>query len=52
MKGFLSEMLALADRAQNMTLRAPLKLLISYDEEIGCVGMRHMQNHLPPFWET
>jgi len=48
MKGFLSEMLVLADRAQNMTLRAPLKLLISYDEEIGCVGMRHMQNHLPP----
>ena len=48
MKGFLSEMLALADLAQNMPLRAPLKLLISYDEEIGCVGMRHMQNHLPP----
>jgi acetylornithine deacetylase len=48
MKGFLSEILALADRAHGMTLRAPLKLLISYDEEIGCVGMRHIQNHLPP----
>ena len=48
MKGFLSEILALADRAHGMTLRAPLKLLISYDEEIGCLGMRHIQNHLPP----
>ena len=48
MKGFLSEILALADRAHGMTLRAPLKLLISYDEEIGCVGMRDIQNHLPP----
>ena len=48
MKGFLSEILALADRAHGMTLRAPLKLLISYDEEIGCRGMRHIQNHLPP----
>lgn len=48
MKGFLSEIMALADRAHGMTLRAPLKLLISYDEEIGCLGMRHIQNHLPP----
>ena len=48
MKGFLSEILALADRAHGMTLRAPLKLLISYDEEIGCLGMRHIKNHLPP----
>ena len=47
MKGFLSEILALADRAHGMTLRAPLKILISYDEEIGCLGMRHIQNHLP-----
>ena len=48
MNGFLAEILALADRAHGMTLRAPLKLLISYDEEIGCVGMRHIQNHLLP----
>jgi len=40
--------MALADRAHGMTLRTPLKLLISYDEEIGCVGMRHIQNHLLP----
>lgn len=48
MKGFLSEMLAIADRAYCMPLRSPLKLLISYDEEIGCVGMSHMQKYLKP----
>ena len=48
MKGFLSEMLAIADRAYCMPLRSPLKLLISYDEEIGCVGMSRMQKYLQP----
>lgn len=48
MKGFLAAMLNAADRATRMDLRAPLKLAISYDEEIGCVGMQHMIDHLAP----
>lgn len=42
MKGFLASALALAQRAADMPLRAPLSLSISYDEEIGCVGIQHM----------
>ncbi len=48
MKGFLSEMLALADTVQNRDLKTPLKLLISYDEEIGCVGISRMKDRLSP----
>ncbi len=42
MKGFLATMLAAADRATGAPLREPLRLAISYDEEIGCVGIRNM----------
>ncbi len=48
MKGFLAEMLAVADRVDGETLTAPLKLLISYDEEIGCVGLARMRPRLAP----
>lgn len=47
MKGFLAEMLALADAMQGQELNAPLKLLVSYDEEIGCVGISRMKKQLP-----
>ncbi len=47
MKGYLAAMLALADRASTVPLKEPLKLAISYDEEIGCVGMQSMISHLP-----
>lgn len=47
MKGYLASMLALADRAAKLPLREPLKLAISYDEEIGCVGIRSMIGALP-----
>ncbi|RGP35776.1 acetylornithine deacetylase [Pseudotabrizicola alkalilacus] len=40
MKGFIAAMLALAGRAP--TLRHPLWLAISYDEEVGCIGVRPM----------
>ena len=43
MKGFLAEMLAVADIASRTTLKEPLKLLISYDEEVGCTGIAKMQ---------
>lgn len=48
MKGYLAAMLSAADRAVQMPLREPLKLAISYDEEIGCVGIQHMINQLEP----
>ncbi|WP_425084643.1 acetylornithine deacetylase [Ruegeria profundi] len=47
MKGFLAEMLALADAVQGRELKTPLKLLVSYDEEIGCVGISRMKKQLP-----
>ncbi len=46
MKGFLASALALAERVGASTLSAPLTLSISYDEEIGCVGIRHMMPEL------
>ncbi len=46
MKGFLASMLAAADKAARQPLREPLKLAISYDEEVGCVGIAHMIGHL------
>ncbi|WP_323770701.1 acetylornithine deacetylase [Antarctobacter sp.] len=48
MKGFLATMLACADKASKRTLREPLKLAISYDEEIGCVGIGRMIDALQP----
>lgn len=48
MKGFLAEMLALADAVHGRDLKAPLTLLVSYDEEIGCVGIARIKDRLPP----
>lgn len=48
MKGYLAAMLAAAERAAAMSLRAPLKLAISYDEEVGCVGIAEMIDRLSP----
>lgn len=42
MKGFLACALSAADRASRLTLHRPLHLAISYDEEIGCVGVRSL----------
>ncbi len=42
MKGFIACMLYAADVASNTALKEPLKLVFSYDEEIGCVGMTEM----------
>jgi acetylornithine deacetylase len=42
MKGFIACTLALADRAARMDLAEPLKIALSYDEEIGCVGIQHL----------
>ncbi|MFA8441973.1 acetylornithine deacetylase [Yoonia sp.] len=46
MKGFLASALALAERAGATPLSSPLSLSISYDEEIGCVGIGQMMPEL------
>jgi acetylornithine deacetylase len=46
MKGFLACALALAERIAKTQLSAPLSLSISYDEEIGCVGIQQMMPEL------
>ena len=42
MKGFLACALALAARASREPLKVPLHLALSYDEEVGCVGVRSL----------
>lgn len=42
MKGFLAVAIAALMRASSRQLRLPLHLAISYDEEIGCMGVRGM----------
>jgi len=42
MKGFLACALRAARRAAGMTLRVPLQLAFSYDEEVGCLGVRSL----------
>lgn len=42
MKGFLACMLRTAEKAQSRALERPLHLAVSYDEEIGCVGVRSL----------
>jgi acetylornithine deacetylase len=46
MKGFLASMLATAVGSRHRSLQAPLQLAISYDEEVGCVGVRPMLDEL------
>jgi acetylornithine deacetylase len=55
MKGFIACALRAADLAANRKLHLPLQLAFSYDEEIGCVGVRSLIDdmvgwaHLPRF---
>jgi acetylornithine deacetylase len=46
MKGYLASMLSAAARTSRHSLSAPLHLAVSYDEEIGCVGVRPMLDEL------
>ncbi len=48
MKGYVASVLALADRAATATLKEPLKIVLSFDEEIGCVGIRQMIDDVAP----
>jgi acetylornithine deacetylase len=42
MKGFLAAMLSAAERCDAAKLARPLHLAFSYDEEIGCIGVRDL----------
>jgi len=46
MKGFIASALALAAKAKDHPLQRPFALVLSYDEEIGCVGLQNMQADL------
>lgn len=46
MKGFIACVLAALPRFQQQTLRMPLHLAFSYDEEVGCLGVRSLIEHL------
>ncbi|MFV1589896.1 acetylornithine deacetylase [Phaeobacter sp. JH20_39] len=48
MKGYLACMLSAADLAARRDLTEPLKLVFSYDEEVGCVGIQKMADQLAP----
>lgn len=48
MKAYLAAMLHAADLASRRRLKEPLKLVFSYDEEIGCVGIQQMLPRLAP----
>ncbi|CAO3419904.1 acetylornithine deacetylase [Azospirillum doebereinerae] len=42
MKGFVAAAMALIERASGQSLSQPLHLALSYDEEVGCLGVRRM----------
>jgi acetylornithine deacetylase len=46
MKGFVAAMLNAALRAARAPLARPLHVALSYDEEVGCTGVRPMLGHL------
>jgi acetylornithine deacetylase len=46
MKGFIASCLSLAHLAVKQKLHTPLHLAFSYDEEIGCIGVRRMLDML------
>ncbi|WP_428032103.1 acetylornithine deacetylase [Ancylobacter sp.] len=46
MKGFLASVLVAAEQAAGRRLARPLHLAFSYDEEIGCVGVRGLIERL------
>lgn len=47
MKGFVAVMLAFVPRFAAAGLKKPVHLSLSYDEEVGCVGVRRLIDDLP-----
>jgi acetylornithine deacetylase len=48
MKGFLACTLAMVPEMVKANLKTPIHLAYSYDEEVGCTGVRDMLTHLAP----
>lgn len=48
MKGFIASVLAAVSNIQTDQLKTPLHLAFSYDEEIGCIGVRRLLDTLKP----
>jgi acetylornithine deacetylase len=48
MKGFLACTLAMVPEMVKANLKTPIHLAYSYDEEVGCTGVRDMLVHLAP----
>jgi acetylornithine deacetylase len=48
MKGFLACMLAMVPAMQAARLKRPVHLAFSYDEEVGCTGVRPMLHEIAP----
>ena len=46
MKGFVACLLAELDRLDTASMRKPLHIALSYDEEVGCVGVRSLIDQL------
>ncbi len=46
MKGFLATALAVMARVETARLQRPVHLGLSYDEEVGCVGVHSLLDHL------
>ncbi|MBT5375013.1 MAG: acetylornithine deacetylase, partial [Rhodospirillaceae bacterium] len=46
MKSFIAVVLAALPRLLNLDLKAPLHLAFSYDEEVGCIGVRHLLDQI------
>ncbi|GLQ07323.1 acetylornithine deacetylase [Sneathiella chinensis] len=46
MKGFIASVLAAAPLFRNTDLSCPVHIALSYDEEVGCVGVRHLIDFL------
>ena len=52
MKGFIACALRAADRATARPLWLPLQLAFSYDEEVGCLGVRSLIEDMADEWGT
>ena len=46
MKGFVASAIATCLKASQLDLKTPLHLALSHDEEIGCIGVRSLIDHM------
>lgn len=46
MKGFIAAVLAMAPHYSRLDLKRPLHVALTYDEEVGCLGARHLVDEL------